>query len=267
MAWICCTPPSWSRAAELSPPEFAEPQVVIVLSPWYHKAKAPPVAASRGWSTRAVRHSPSSIFAAFKVLSGSTRTRFLAVISLRYFFPKACWAFVLRSWTVEEGKSVRSSAWPFGKATFTLSIELRRPVDDSSKNQEWISTSHFEPCTRWHQFLVQFSFSCRYLNHPTAKHFNIIFSNQKWWVFTLDQYVQSFWILSELCPYHPYSATCPHLSCQNSSGIMVTAFTPAACKACKVKLFSFSSCLVGEERPRKPNKDMYVICISVINYV
>ena len=100
---------------------------MIALSPWHHKAKANCVAASSGWSTRAVRHSPSSISASSKVCSKSTRARFLAVISLRCFCPKACWALVLRSCTVEEGRSVKSSACPFGKATFILSIELRRP--------------------------------------------------------------------------------------------------------------------------------------------
>ena len=75
----------------------------------------------------AVRHSPSSISASFKVCSKSTRTRFLAVISLRHFFPKARSAFFFTSWTVEEGRSDRSSACPFGKATFTFSIKLRRP--------------------------------------------------------------------------------------------------------------------------------------------
>ena len=85
VAWICCTPLSWSRTAEPSPPECAEPQVTTALSPWHHKAKAVFVAASCGWSTRAVRHSPSSISAASNVLLGSTRTRLLAVISLRHF--------------------------------------------------------------------------------------------------------------------------------------------------------------------------------------
>ena len=134
VACICCTPLSWSRTAELSPPERAEPQVTTALSPWHHNAKAVFVAASCGWSSRAVRHSPSSISAASNVLLGSTRTRLLAVISLRHFRPKARWAAVLKSWTVEEGRSDRSSASPFGKATFTWSIELRRPrnIDDSS---------------------------------------------------------------------------------------------------------------------------------------
>ena len=127
LAWICCTPLSWSWTAELSPPHLALPQVTTALSPWHHKAKALPVAASCGWSTRAVRHSPSSISASSKVCSKSARTRFLAVISLRCLIPKACWALVLRSCTVEEGRSVKSSACPFGKATFILSIELRRP--------------------------------------------------------------------------------------------------------------------------------------------
>ena len=84
---LSCTPLSWSWTAELSPPPFAEPHVVIVLSPWHHKAKALSVAAICGWSTRAVRHSLSSIPASSKVVSGSTRTRFFAVTSLRYFFP------------------------------------------------------------------------------------------------------------------------------------------------------------------------------------
>ena len=118
MAWICRTPLSWSWTAEVSPPNSAWPQVTIALSPWQYKAKAHCVAATCGWSARAVRHSPSSISASSKVLSGSTSTRFLAVKSLRHFFPKACWAFVFRSCTVEEGRSVRSSACPFGKATF-----------------------------------------------------------------------------------------------------------------------------------------------------
>ena len=91
---------------------------MIVLSPWHHKAKALCVAASCGWSTRAVRHSPSFISALSKVCSKSTRTRFLAVISLRCFLPKARWAAVLTSWTVEEGRSVRISVCPLGKVTF-----------------------------------------------------------------------------------------------------------------------------------------------------
>ena len=122
VAWICCTPLSWSRTAELSPPESAPPQETIALPPWHHKAKALIVAASCGWSTRAVRHSPSSISASSKVLLRSTRTRFLPVISLRYFFPKARWAIALKSWTVEEGSSLKSSACPFGKATFIWGI-------------------------------------------------------------------------------------------------------------------------------------------------
>ena len=118
VAWICCAPRSWSRTAELLPPYSARPQVTIALCPWHHKTKALCVAASCGWSTRAVRHSPSSISASSKVVSGSTKTRFLAVTSLRYLFPKARSAFVLTSWTVDEDRSVRSSACPFGKATF-----------------------------------------------------------------------------------------------------------------------------------------------------
>ena len=47
------------------------------------------------------------------------------MISLRCIFPKASWAAVFNSWSVEEGRSVRSSAWPSGKATFILSIERR----------------------------------------------------------------------------------------------------------------------------------------------
>ena len=118
VAWICCTPMNWSPTAELSPPPFASPQVMISLSPWHHKAKALPVAASCGWSTRAVRNSPSSISASSKVLSRPARTSFLAVISLRHFCPKAPWAAVLTSWTVEEGKSDRTLGCPLGKATF-----------------------------------------------------------------------------------------------------------------------------------------------------
>ena len=118
MAWICCTPLSWSRTAELSLPQSALPQVMIALSPGCHKAKTAAAATTCGWSIRAVRHSPSSIPDSSRVWLKSTRTRFLAVISLRYFFPKACWAFVLTSWTVEEGRSVRSSECPLGKATF-----------------------------------------------------------------------------------------------------------------------------------------------------
>ena len=118
--WIeSASPLSWSWTAELSPPLYSSPEVTTALSPWHHKAKASRVAASCGWSARAVRHSPSSISASSKVCSKSTRTRFSAVISLRCFFPKARWAFVLTSWTVEEGGSgSRSSACPFGKATF-----------------------------------------------------------------------------------------------------------------------------------------------------
>ena len=125
VAWICCTPLSCSWTAELSPPRYSSPQVTIVRSPWHHKAKAPSVAASCGWSTRAVRHSPSSISASSNVCSKLTETRFLAVRSLRCIFPKACRAAVFNSWSEEEGRSVRSSAWPSSKATFILSIELR----------------------------------------------------------------------------------------------------------------------------------------------
>ena len=85
VSWICCTPLSWSWTAELSPPQSASPQVTIVLSPWHHKAKAYSVDASCGWSTRAVRHSPSSLSASSKVCSRFIKTRFLAVISRRYF--------------------------------------------------------------------------------------------------------------------------------------------------------------------------------------
>ena len=138
--WICCTPLSWPRTAELSPPSSASPQVKMALSPWHHSAKALFVAANCGWSTRAARHSPSSISASSKACSNSTRTRFLAVISLRCFFLKARWAFVLTSWTMEEGRSAKSSACPFGKATFIRSIELRRPqnLNDSSNDQQCI---------------------------------------------------------------------------------------------------------------------------------
>ena len=85
VAWICCTPLSWSWSAELLTPYFAPPQVKIALSPGHHKAKANFVAATCGWSTKAVRHSPSSISASSNVFSGSARTRFLAVTSLRFF--------------------------------------------------------------------------------------------------------------------------------------------------------------------------------------
>ena len=139
VAWVCCTPFSWSWTEELSPPRSAWPQVTIVLSPWHHKAKALFVAASCGWSTRAVRHSPSSIWASSKVLSGSTRTRFFAVISLRNFCPKARWVTCFKSWTVEEGKSDRNSACPLGKDTFTWSIwdvlQSWRLFKSSAKNR------------------------------------------------------------------------------------------------------------------------------------
>ena len=152
VAWMCCTPLSWSRTADMWPPKAGSPQVTIALSPWHHKAKAPRVAASCGWSTRAVRHSPSSTSAS-KVLSGSTRTRFLAVISLSSFFPKARLAFICTSWTVEEGRSVRSSACPFGKATFTWIIwdvlKTLTALQDIWNHLEWISTSHFEPEPSW----------------------------------------------------------------------------------------------------------------------
>ena len=111
---------------------------MIALSPWCHKAKALLVAASCGWSTRAVRHSPPSISASSKLCSKLTKTRLLAVMSLRYFFPKARWAFVLRSCILAEGRSERSSACPFGKTTCILSIQLT--ILHSISN-----TSHFEP--------------------------------------------------------------------------------------------------------------------------
>ena len=37
---------------------------------------------------------------------------------LRCFFPKVCWAAVLNSWSVDEGRNVRSSECPFGKTAF-----------------------------------------------------------------------------------------------------------------------------------------------------
>ena len=109
VAWICCTSLSWSWTAELSPPKSAPPQVTIALSPWHHKAKALLVAASCGWSTRTVRHSPSLICASSNVCSKLTKTRFSPVISLRCFCPKARWAPILKTWTEEDGKSDRSS--------------------------------------------------------------------------------------------------------------------------------------------------------------
>ena len=119
---MCCTPFSWSWTDELSPPYLAWPQVTTALSPWHHKANAPSVATSCGWSIRAVRHSPSSISASSKVCSKLSKTLFSAVTSLRYFFPKALWASVITSWTVEQGWSVRSSGFPFSKATLIWSI-------------------------------------------------------------------------------------------------------------------------------------------------
>ena len=107
--WICCTRLSWSWTAELSPPNCAPPQVTIALSPWHHKAKALLVAASCGWSTRTVRHSPSFICASSKVCSKFTKTRFSPVMSLRCFCPKARWAALLKSRTEEDGKSDWSS--------------------------------------------------------------------------------------------------------------------------------------------------------------
>ena len=109
VAGICCTPLSWSWTAELSLPNYAPPQVTIVLSPWHHKAKAILVAASCGWSTRTVRHCPSFLCDSSKVCSKLTKTRFSPVIILRCFCPKARWAAILRSRTEEDGKSDRSS--------------------------------------------------------------------------------------------------------------------------------------------------------------
>ena len=97
----------------------------------HHKAKALTVAACCGWSTSAVRHSPSSISSSFKVCSKLTKTRFLAAISplekstlLRCFFPKVCWAAVLNSWSVDEGRNVRSSACPFGKTACMIMWDI-----------------------------------------------------------------------------------------------------------------------------------------------
>ena len=97
-AWICCTPLSWSRTAELSPPRRDSPQVTTALSPWHHNAKALFVAASCGWSTRAVRHSPSSISASSKVCSKSNRTRFLGSDKSEVLFAKGslgCCPYIL----------------------------------------------------------------------------------------------------------------------------------------------------------------------------
>ena len=144
VAWICCTSLSWSRTVELSPPQCGLPQVTATLSPWrHHKANAVFVAASCGWSTRAVRHSPSFISASSKVWPGSTRILFLAVISLRCFCPRARWAAVLTSWTVEQGRSDRGSACPFGKATFIWRIwevlpSWRRRFETLSMNLSFI---------------------------------------------------------------------------------------------------------------------------------
>ena len=147
VAWICGTPLSWSRTAQLSPPQSAWPQVTIALSPWHHKAKAFPVAASCGWSTRAVRHSPSSISVSSKVCSKSTRTRFLAVISLRSFFPKVCWAAVLNSWSVDEGRSVRSSGFPFSEVTLTCSIRDVRILTTQKISNEILLQTLSLSCT------------------------------------------------------------------------------------------------------------------------
>ena len=102
VAWICTTPgndcavtgtiAATAEAGNFLPCLLSLPASAVaamVPCPWHHKAKALSVDASCGRSTRAVRNSPSSISASSKVLSGSTRTRFLAVISLRYLFPKA----------------------------------------------------------------------------------------------------------------------------------------------------------------------------------
>ena len=101
-AWICCTPLSWSWSAELLTPYFAPPQVKIALSPGHHKAKANFVAATCGWSTKTVRHSPSSISASSNVFSGSARTRFLAVTSLRFFRLVGPLSLILEQWKKAE---------------------------------------------------------------------------------------------------------------------------------------------------------------------
>ena len=152
-AWICWTPLSWSWT--LSPPEHASPQVTIALSPWHHKAKALFVAASCGWSTRAVRHSPSSISASSKVCLKLTQIRFLAVISLRYFFPRiprACWqSLTLEAWKKAELWEVQHAhsaklhlsstlSWDILKTSAMLHLEPKPSDDTWSATVFWKSS-------------------------------------------------------------------------------------------------------------------------------
>ena len=116
-----------------------------MLSPRHHKAKARSVAASCGWSTRAVRHSPSSISASSKVCSKSTRTRFLAVISLEVLFPKDLFGlcpYILNSGWRRKCEKFRI---PIQQSYFDLQHPGRSQNIDHSKNQQWNSTSDFEP--------------------------------------------------------------------------------------------------------------------------
>ena len=60
----------------------------------------------------------------------------------RCVFSKDRWAFVLTLWTVEEGRSVRSSRLPSSNIYFKYRAETSSDLDEFSKHQQWISTSH-----------------------------------------------------------------------------------------------------------------------------
>ena len=149
VAWICCTPLSSSRTSELSP------QVTVVQYSPDTTRQMQIYCCCRLWLKYQSSKALSVLYAltSSKVLSRQTTvgSRFLAVTSLRYFCPKACWAFVLKSWTVEEVRSVRSSACPFSKARLILNHHritdvLRSwPTLQNFNNESPIYTVHFEP--------------------------------------------------------------------------------------------------------------------------
>ena len=116
-----------------------------MLSPRHHKAKAPSVAASCGWSTRAVRHSPSSISASSKVCSKSTRTPILGNYKSEVLFPKDLFGlcpYILNSGWRRKCEKFRI---PIQQSYFDLQHPGRSQNIDHSKNQQWNSTSDFEP--------------------------------------------------------------------------------------------------------------------------
>ena len=161
--------------AELSPPKSASPQVKIAPSPWHHEAKALSVAASCVWSTRAVRHSPSSISASSKACSKSTRTRFLAVIS--QIFTKG--SLGLCPYVLNRGRRQKwqKFSMPMRQSYIYLN-HFRRPPNmttlqninnaqvSSRDSCQWISTGHLSQQLRK---FSEFPPNKRAQNHPFSR--------------------------------------------------------------------------------------------------